>query len=1573
MIDKNDPRLTAYVLDELDAVERAEVQAAIDASPELQSVVEQIRETTAAVGSLFDSRVTSGRNKFVLAEAQRTELEQEIAAVSSDADQKQASAVELKTNDQPFYRRTGFLASIAALLLIGLTVAMWWPSFGGEDRVASQDSNVEVESDLADLDLLELTRKYDEKGISQEERDRIEEHLNRLSARKLEYDFGDEEPVDSLVVPHRADTDELDIEEATSSGDDAESGFDVDLGGGINLIEALDSTRYSENLNGVFEANNRRHQGGAQPDQQSGDQSGEQGGEPRSGQAVGGLTGEMGFSSQQSGDSQGQSGSDNFGAIVGGAVVNGAIDHRFAGERDHFLRPGEANETGKNDETVGSSVVDGSSSTRLASDGERLGALINLDDIPAEPALGFEMRSRMEPVQRWRTESRTRDEAGTNEETEPQTVQGDFAVEVPDTESVHETYRAIVLPSSETNELIPQLLKRVDPSGSREIMIRSLGEDQIEFKYKDSRGWAEVEGETMDGRRLSGEELGLAVVEEATERVGKLLADNGVEGEVTKEEVVDLLQREIGKRNALIRKQKTWRRSQASPNASRLMVGDHGELDLNGMQVHVQVEGFRARVLIDCFYYNDRAQELEGNFKLRLPDDASLYYFAFGQSVIDYSDLQRQLDGEANGENDDGQDFGRRIADEFLSFGRQFVSLGPETISQQRQDTWENVKESRMVQKEKAAHAYSQTVRRRVDPALVEWTGAGVFIARVFPLMPQKQHRIVIGYDVDLKRTADGWTYELDLPNELLESAGKCRVNMDVLQVPGATMSVLPNVKPDELEEDEAGNGHWHYSFDTFATGEPEEEKEVVIADNPNFVPNSERRFVQLNVTDTGPVVLRSSDASQGGFFATRITPDLPEVVADSNSHALFLLDTSLSSQPDKFNVWLNMMRTTLDSNRDSLKHFGVLMFNVENHFWKEEYVANTPDNVEDLIEYCEQLALEGATDLYGSIDAVGKADWASGDKVRPDLFLLSDGAANWGETSLRLMLAQFEQFELGSLFAYQSGLDGTAIANLRFLAGETGGAVFSIVSEAEIETAAKAHRNRPWLLESIEVDGGEDLMTAGRVKWVYPGQSLMVVGRVADGDATTLGGVRLNLTQGSKEKAIDIGFENELKSSLASRLYGQVAVGQLESLGETVVDVATAYARHFRITGATCSLLMLESEADYQRFDIKPEEDLFVIKSKAAGKLIAKTLDVDSEKLSDPKAQLMAWINRLESMPGIEFETPTALKLALDEIEVVAISESLNCDPVSKDDLSEAYAKMLLNDRLDYSQIRREAISRSWPDAKPSGADLTGNLEEISIAGGDAAMKVMSNLIERNPGDLVVTRDVAFTAMELHQPAQAYHLLRRVVVARPFDPSVYTALGQCLAQLNQHDMALVYYEIAVSAQFPNRGDDYRRIAATEYVHLLNRIVSDDADSTIKDYATARLESLTEKLGIAPADVVVTMMWNTDQTDVDLHIIEPSGEECFYQHKDTRSGGKLTRDITDGFGPEMYTLPQAPEGEYRLLVNYFANNQNRTDMRSKVYLTIYREFGTPDATVRRKTIELNKVGGKIQVDTLSVK
>lgn len=941
-------------------------------------------------------------------------------------------------------------------------------------------------------------------------------------------------------------------------------------------------------------------------------------------------------------------------------------------------------------------------------------------------------------------------------------------------------------------------------------------------------------------------------------------------------------------------KKPSWKRVKATPNTTRLMVGDHDELELNGMQVNVQVDGFRARVLIDCLYYNDRDQQLEGNFKLRLPDDASPWYFAFGESVYDFSPTAPA---------------DRLIKNEFDARTMQLASFQPREIRRQRQDDWTNVKEARMVPRVRAAFAYEQTIRRKVDPALVEWSGAGVFDARVFPLSPHKMHRIVFGYDVNLTRTDEGYTYELALP----EKTGHCVVDVKVNRIEESKITSQAAPSPDADPEVQKS------SFEQYRWTNPK------------------TKVVRVNVPSTSNLLLQYSDEQEGDFWGIQLTPKLANESVAGNERAILLLDTSLSSNPDKFNVWLQLLKATLDNNRDSLKEFNVLFFDVGSAFWRDSYVENTQSNVDALIKDCEELSLEGATDLYGAIERIAAAQWIASKENGPDLFLLSDGAANWGETDIRLTQSLIDDKNLGNLFAYQTGLTGTAIANLRFLTNSSGGAVFSVATEDEIAAASTAHRKRPWRLDSIDADGATDMMTAGRIEWVYPGQTVTIVGR-----GKPSGDLKLNLSQGDKTKTVSVSA-TRIESELAGRFYGQVAVAQLESLGNKVFDVAAAYARHFRVTGQTCSLLMLETEADYERFGIKPEEDLFVVKTKNAGEIVSDTLAEFAEALADPKERLLGWLKRLETMPGMNFKIPTALSLALEQVKVVAISKPLQTDPRDKLDAPESYLQQLASDDPDYEAVSTESQRRS---AK-------------SI---DEGLKVLSNLIERHPGDLVIARDVAFSAMQLDRPAQAYPLLMKVAKARPFEGSVYPAIAQCLAQLEQADMAIIFYEVALTAKFNNQGADYRKILAADYLHLLTQVESGELKSSVSDFVKARRKTLVETLGFDKADMLITMMWNTDQTDVDLHIGEPGGSECSYQNKTTPIGGHITADITTGFGPEMYHLPEAPNGKYDVRVKLFANNQSRASLRNRVHLKIYRNFGDQKVQVSHKSVQLKTVG-----------
>ena len=77
-------------------------------------------------------------------------------------------------------------------------------------------------------------------------------------------------------------------------------------------------------------------------------------------------------------------------------------------------------------------------------------------------------------------------------------------------------------------------------------------------------------------------------------------------------------------------------------------------------------------------------------------------------------------------------------------------------------------------------------------------------------------------------------------------------------------------------------------------------------------------------------------------------------------------------------------MRAVLENNRDQIEQFAVLFFNVETFWWQEKFVANTPENVEALMNYADGLALEGATDLGRALAEAAAPAWLQRSRAGP-------------------------------------------------------------------------------------------------------------------------------------------------------------------------------------------------------------------------------------------------------------------------------------------------------------------------------------------------------------------------------------------------------------------------------------------------------------------------------------------------------------------------------------------------------------------------------------------------------------
>jgi hypothetical protein len=66
------------------------------------------------------------------------------------------------------------------------------------------------------------------------------------------------------------------------------------------------------------------------------------------------------------------------------------------------------------------------------------------------------------------------------------------------------------------------------------------------------------------------------------------------------------------------------------------------------------------------------------------------------------------------------------------------------------------------------------------------------------------------------------------------------------------------------------------------------------------------------------------------------------------------------------------------------------------------------------------------------------------------------------------------------------------------------------------------------------------------------------------------------------------------------------------------------------------------------------------------------------------------------------------------------------------------------------------------------------------------------------------------------------------------------------------------------------------------------------------------------------------LIWDTGNTDIDLHVTDPSGNTINWQNPNSPTGGYLDRDDTDGNGPEnIYFQKNIPDGLYLVNINYY--------------------------------------------------
>jgi len=106
------------------------------------------------------------------------------------------------------------------------------------------------------------------------------------------------------------------------------------------------------------------------------------------------------------------------------------------------------------------------------------------------------------------------------------------------------------------------------------------------------------------------------------------------------------------------------------------------------------------------------------------------------------------------------------------------------------------------------------------------------------------------------------------------------------------------------------------------------------------------------------------------------------------------------------------------------------------------------------------------------------------------------------------------------------------------------------------------------------------------------------------------------------------------------------------------------------------------------------------------------------------------------------------------------------------------------------------------------------------------------------------------------------------------------------------------------------------------------------------------------RTGCTEANIRVQLAWDTDGTDVDLHLIKPDGNyndsfsDCYFANSnpdwgmtgDASDDPELDVDDVNGFGPENIYLDPSEDGTYAVTVHYWSDHGNGP---SNAWLEIY--------------------------------
>lgn len=273
---------------------------------------------------------------------------------------------------------------------------------------------------------------------------------------------------------------------------------------------------------------------------------------------------------------------------------------------------------------------------------------------------------------------------------------------------------------------------------------------------------------------------------------------------------------------------------------------------------------------------------------------------------------------------------------------------------------------------DRARGVYEEIVRRMRDPALVEWMGHGLLRARIFPIQPGEEKRVVVRFRAIAEREGDA--LRLDWLDD--SRAGD-----------GGASSSFTLTYPDDGALGDA------YSPTHELHGEREAHRRVVRIEDARgpvtvLVPVRSRTAAAISLLAT------AANGEDGFALITLSPPTHPAPLTPRD--IVLVIDVSGSMSGRKIEqaraAGRQLLQTLTPSDR-----FRLIDFSSDVRTFRDGWSVATNANVTAALGYLDGLRANGGTNIEGALEQALAADSPGG--RLPLVLFLTDGAPTVGET----------------------------------------------------------------------------------------------------------------------------------------------------------------------------------------------------------------------------------------------------------------------------------------------------------------------------------------------------------------------------------------------------------------------------------------------------------------------------------------------------------------------------------------------------------------------------------------------